>query len=143
MFIQKVNEADENDIASDDNLNNETFGIGYDCPAFPKIYETILEIAGSTLTAAKAITNLKYLTAINWFGGWHHAHQEEASGYCYVNDVVIAILFLLQSGFQKILYIDLDLHHGDGVENAFIHTSKVMTLSFHKYDVGFFPGKWF
>lgn len=140
FLLQKVSEQDPNDFCLNESIISEDFGIGYDCPAFPNIYETISHIAGSTLTAAKAIANAKCSIAINWFGGWHHSHQSEASGYCYVNDIVIAILYLLQKGFQKILYVDLDLHHGDAVENAFSHTSKVMTVSFHKYELGFFPG---
>ncbi|KAK2140531.1 hypothetical protein LSH36_1323g00026 [Paralvinella palmiformis] len=65
--------------------------------------------------------------------------RDEAAGFCYYNDVVIAIL-KLRERFNRVLYVDLDLHHGDGVENAFCVTQKVMTVSFHKYSTGFFPG---
>lgn len=77
--------------------------------------------------------------AINWSGGLHHARKHEASGFCYVNDIVLAILELLQR-HPRVLYIDIDIHHGDGVQEAFYLTDRVMTVSFHKYGDGFFPG---
>ncbi len=76
--------------------------------------------------------------AINWAGGLHHAKKAEASGFCYVNDIVLAILELLKY-HQRVLYVDVDIHHGDGVEEAFYTTDRVMTVSFHKYGE-FFPG---
>jgi len=80
--------------------------------------------------------------AINWYGGWHHAKRDEAAGFCYINDAVLAILKLRQK-YERVLYIDVDLHHGDGVEDAFCATSKVMAVSFHKAAPGFFPGTGF
>jgi histone deacetylase 8 len=65
--------------------------------------------------------------------------REEASGFCYVNDIVIAIIHLLNH-YKRVLYVDLDIHHGDGVQDAFYFSPAVFTLSFHKYCVGFFPG---
>jgi histone deacetylase 1/2 len=76
--------------------------------------------------------------AINWGGGLHHAKKSEASGFCYVNDINLAILELLRY-HQRVLYIDIDNHHGDGVEEAFFTTDRVMTVSFHKYGE-YFPG---
>jgi len=76
--------------------------------------------------------------AINWSGGLHHAKKYEASGFCYVNDIVVAILELLKY-HPRVLYIDIDIHHGDGVQEAFYLTDRVMTVSFHKYG-NFFPG---
>jgi len=75
---------------------------------------------------------------INWGGGLHHAKKSEASGFCYVNDIVLGILELLKY-HQRVLYIDIDVHHGDGVEEAFFTTDRVMTASFHKYGE-YFPG---
>ncbi|KHN19265.1 Histone deacetylase 6 [Glycine soja] len=75
--------------------------------------------------------------AINWAGGLHHAKKAEASGFCYVNDIVLGILELLK--VHTVLYIDIDVHHGDGVEEAFYTTDRVMTVSFHKFR-DFFPG---
>ena len=67
--------------------------------------------------------------AINWMGGLHHAKKSEASGFCYTNDIVLAILELLKY-HQRVLYVDIDIHHGDGVEEAFYTTDRVMTVSF-------------
>ena len=75
---------------------------------------------------------------INWAGGLHHAKKSEASGFCYINDCVLAILELLKH-HQRVLYIDIDIHHGDGVEEAFYTTNRVMTASFHKFGE-YFPG---
>ena len=77
--------------------------------------------------------------SISWMGGLHHAKAAEASGFCYVNDIVISIIELLKV-YKRVLYIDVDIHHGDGVEEAFYTTDRVMTLSFHKYGKDFFPG---
>ena len=76
--------------------------------------------------------------AINWAGGLHHAKKREASGFCYINDIVLAILEMLRS-VPRVLYIDIDCHHGDGVEEAFYTTDRVMTCSFHKFGE-YFPG---
>ncbi|XP_022752603.1 histone deacetylase 9-like [Durio zibethinus] len=77
--------------------------------------------------------------AINWTGGLHHAKKCEASGFCCINDLVLGILELLKY-HACVLYIDKDVHHGDGVEEAFYFTDRVMTVSFHKYGDIFFPG---
>ena len=63
-------------------------------------------------------------------GGYHHAKKQYASGFCYLNDIVISILRLLDV-YDRVLYIDIDVHHGDGVEEAFNYTNRVLTLSFH------------
>ncbi len=76
--------------------------------------------------------------AINWAGGLHHAKKSEASGFCYCNDIVLGILELLKY-HPRVVYIDIDIHHGDGVEEAFYTTNRVMTVSFHKYGE-YFPG---
>ncbi len=92
------------------------------------------------MDAARKLCNHESDIAINWSGGLHHAKKAEASGFCYVNDITLAILQLLRK-FQRVLYIDIDVHHGDGVEEAFWSTDRVMTLSIHKYDgMNFFPG---
>lgn len=75
---------------------------------------------------------------INWAGGLHHAKKQEASGFCYVNDCVLGILEFLKQ-YERVLYIDIDCHHGDGVEEAFYTTNRVMTASFHKFG-DYFPG---
>lgn len=141
-FVKQISEKLESQ--TDDDLNEEftsdEFGIGYDCPPLPRLYELMTQLAGSSICAADAIIANKCEIAINWFGGWHHSHRDEASGYCYTNDIVLSILHLLSHGFDKVLYVDLDLHHCDAVQNAFGHTNKVLTVSMHKHEVGFFPG---
>ena len=117
----------------------DEFGMEYDCPIVQNLKEMILWLAGGSLSAAKWLTGGYGTRAINWGGGWHHAQRDKASGFCYVNDIVIAI-HELRKKFDKVLYIDLDVHHGDGVENAFAFTKKVFTFSIHKYSPGFYPG---
>jgi histone deacetylase 1/2 len=75
---------------------------------------------------------------VNWAGGFHHGKKTEASGFCYINDIVLCILELLKI-YPRVLYLDIDVHHGDGVEEAFYHTNRVMTVSFHEFSEGFFP----
>jgi len=91
------------------------------------------------LLGAQLINEKKFDITINWAGGLHHAKSREASGFCYVNDCVLAILELLKV-HQRVLYIDIDMHHGDGVEEAFYTTNRVMTCSFHKFGDNYFPG---
>ena len=116
-----------------------SFGLGYDCTLFKHMYDYIKVVAGGTISAAELLVNKKSDISINLNGGWHHGHADEAAGFCYVNDIVIGILKLMTK-FKRILYIDLDIHHGDGVEEAFEYSKKVFTLSFHKFEDGFFPG---
>ncbi|KAJ1679710.1 Histone deacetylase 8 [Spiromyces aspiralis] len=117
----------------------EEFGLEQDCPLFDGIYEYVLTTAGGTLAAAECLLSGAADIAIHWEGGRHHAARDHASGFCYVNDVVLGI-HRLQRGFDRILYIDLDLHHGDGVQNAFLYSRSVFTLSFHYHSPGFYPG---
>lgn len=114
------------------------FNIKEDCPVFPGLYDYCRLTAGGTIYASHKINSGKYDVAINWSGGLHHAKRSEASGFCYVNDIVLGILELLKV-HPRVLYIDIDVHHGDGVEEAFYTTDRVMTVSFHKYG-DYFPG---
>ena len=113
---------------------------GSDCPLFEGLYDYCSMSAGGALDAARKLNSNQSDIAIAWGGGLHHAKKAEASGFCYINDIVIAILELLRH-HARVLYIDIDVHHGDGVEEAFFSTDRVMTVSFHKYDPQhFFPG---
>ena len=114
------------------------YNFGEDCPVFPCMYDYCKTYAAGSLLAADSIVAQHSDIAINWAGGLHHAKKCEASGFCYVNDCVLAILEMLKS-YNRVLYIDIDCHHGDGVEEAFLLTDRVMTVSFHKYG-SFFPG---
>lgn len=110
-----------------------------DCPVFEGLYDLSQISAGGSLAAAVKLNKQASNICINWSGGLHHAKKGEASGFCYVNDIVLAILELLKY-HKRVLYIDIDVHHGDGVEEAFYTTDRVMTVSFHKFDgKKFFP----
>ncbi|MCJ1281034.1 histone deacetylase [Xylographa opegraphella] len=134
-FLQRTT-PDNFSVTADDNR----FNIGDDCPIFDGLYTYASLYAGASLDAARKLTSHQSLIAINWSGGLHHAKKSEASGFCYINDIVLSILQLLRH-HPRVLYIDIDVHHGDGVEQAFWSTDRVMTLSFHKYcKETFFPG---
>jgi histone deacetylase 1/2 len=126
-----------------DNMENFTreqskYNVGDDCPVFDGLFEFCGISAGGTMEGAARLNRGKCDVAVNWAGGLHHAKKSEASGFCYVNDIVLGIIELLRYR-QRVLYIDIDVHHGDGVEEAFYTTDRVMTVSFHKYGE-YFPG---
>uniref|UniRef100_A0A3Q0RAM7 Histone deacetylase 2 n=1 Tax=Amphilophus citrinellus TaxID=61819 RepID=A0A3Q0RAM7_AMPCI len=114
------------------------FNVGEDCPVFDGLFEFCQLSAGGSAAGSVKLNRQQTDIAVNWAGGLHHAKKSEASGFCYVNDIVLAILELLKY-HQRVLYIDIDIHHGDGVEEAFYTTDRVMTASFHKYGE-YFPG---
>eukprot|EP01080_Neovahlkampfia_damariscottae_P005038 gene5038-8634_t len=109
---------------------------------FEGIFEYIKMISGATLTACRTLMNTDSNICINWEGGRHHAKKSKSSGFCYVNDIVLGILELLKK-YKKIMYIDIDVHHGDGVEEAFYSSPNVFTVSFHMHGPGIFPNSGF
>lgn len=115
------------------------FNIGDDCPIFDGMYAYSSIYLGATLDAGRKLMLGMSDVAINWLGGLHHAKKLEPSGFCYANDIVLAILEMLRV-YLRVMYIDIDLHHGDGVQEAFNMTDRVMTVSFHKFNGEFFPG---
>jgi len=128
---------------SPDNMKSMTeqllyFNIGEDCPVFEGLYDYCKMYTMGSVLGAHYLNEGLSDVSINWSGGLHHAKKHEASGFCYLNDCVLAILELL-TNYQRVLYIDIDVHHGDGVEEAFYITDRVLTCSFHKYG-DFFPG---
>lgn len=126
-------------LPDDDTPNQFNLG-GSDCPIFEGLFNYCSMYAGASIDAARKLCNGESDIAVNWSGGLHHAKKAEASGFCYVNDIVLAILQLLRR-HPRVLYIDIDVHHGDGVEEAFWSTDRVLTLSIHKFDGwNFFPG---
>ncbi|EMC99916.1 hypothetical protein BAUCODRAFT_54799, partial [Baudoinia panamericana UAMH 10762] len=114
------------------------YNVGDDCPVFDGLFEFCGISAGGSMEGAARLNRGKCDIAVNWAGGLHHAKKSEASGFCYVNDIVLGIIELLRF-HPRVLYIDIDVHHGDGVEEAFYTTDRVMTVSFHKYGE-YFPG---
>ena len=118
-------------------------GIGsQDCPIFKGLYEYAILAAGGTLTAAKMILSGETELAFNPSGGYHHAGPELAAGFCYINDVALACIILAEQA-KRVLYLDVDVHYGDGVANAFYDRSDVMTISFHESPKTLFPGTGF
>ncbi|OHS98646.1 Histone deacetylase 2 [Tritrichomonas foetus] len=130
-------------MATPENTNNqvglsEKFNVGEDSPVFDGLFEFCQISAGGSISAARELNSGRADIAINWAGGLHHAKKAEASGFCYVADCVLGILELLER-YDRVMYIDIDIHHGDGVEEAFYTIDRVLTVSFHKYG-DFFPG---
>ncbi|KAL7410946.1 hypothetical protein BDY24DRAFT_334343, partial [Mrakia frigida] len=133
-FLERVTPETVEELSG----NGTRFLTGEDCPAWEGLFEFCSISAGGSIDAARRLNSGAADTCINWSGGLHHAKKREASGFCYVNDIVLGILEFLRF-HARVLYIDIDVHHGDGVEEAFYSTDRVMTASFHKYG-DFFPG---
>ncbi|MHC4260143.1 MAG: acetoin utilization protein AcuC [Planctomycetota bacterium] len=118
-------------------------GIGTsDCPVFEGLYDYAVLAVGATLTATRLILSGSADVAFNPSGGYHHAGPERASGFCYINDVALACMVLAEAG-KKVLYLDVDVHHGDGVAYAFYDRSDVLTISLHQDPRTLFPGTGF
>lgn len=105
----------------------QRFNVGEDCPVFDGLYEFCQMYTSGSIAGAVHLNEDKSDIAINWAGGLHHAKKCEASGFCYINDCVLAILELLKK-HQRVLYIDIDIHHGDGVEEAFYTSNRYVLL---------------
>ncbi len=119
------------------------FGIGPgDNPAFKGLLDWSLLVAGASLQAASLVDSGEADIAFNIAGGLHHALPSRASGFCYINDAVVAIMSLLEKG-RRVVYIDIDAHHGDGVQEAFYRTDRVLTISIHETGAMLFPGTGF
>ncbi|KAM0932475.1 putative histone deacetylase [Dioscorea sansibarensis] len=132
-FLKRITPDKAQELAGlckDYNLNSG------DCPVIDGLYDYCTSYTGGSLSAAARLNQSSCDIAINWSGGLHHAKCSSASGFCYVNDIVLAIIELLKS-HQRVLYVDIDVHHGDGVEEAFYESDRVMTVSFHQR--GIFP----
>ena len=120
-----------------------SMGIGTsDCPVFDGLYDYAVLATGGTLVAANLLLSAGADVAFNPSGGFHHAHPERASGFCYINDVALACTVLAEQG-KRVLYVDVDVHHGDGVAYAFYDRCDVMTISFHEDPRILFPGTGF
>jgi acetoin utilization protein AcuC len=131
--------------ASDGHLREDAYYYGLgpgDNPIFPGLYDWSLWVTGATLQAVDFVADGNGEVAFNIAGGLHHALRSRASGFCYINDPVIGILKLLNRG-KRVAYIDIDAHHGDGVQNAFYQTDQVLTISLHETGYTLFPGTGF
>jgi acetoin utilization deacetylase AcuC-like enzyme len=114
------------------------FGLADDYQPQQSLFENMTRVASSSITAADLLI-AGHSRVANFAGGRHHAQPSQASGFCYVSDIVLAIM-RLQKHFPRVLYIDIDIHHGDAVQNAFLLEENVFTLSFHFLHQTFFPG---
>ncbi len=120
-----------------------SMGIGTpDCPVFDDMYDFSALACGATIKGAELILSGDADVAFNPSGGLHHSGPERASGFCYMNDVAIGCEVLAEKG-KRVLYLDIDAHHGDGVAYGFYDRSDVMTISFHQNPRTLFPGTGF
>ncbi len=121
----------------------EEYGLGPgDNPVFKGLFDGSLLVAGASLLAADLVESGEAEIAFNIAGGLHHARPSQASGFCYINDPVLAIKALVARG-RRVAYIDIDAHHGDGVQWAFYDTDRVLTISLHETGRFLFPGTGF
>ncbi|MDN5385301.1 MULTISPECIES: acetoin utilization protein AcuC [Streptomyces] len=134
-YIEAVKAASARPEAADG-----TYGLGtLDDPAFAGMHEAAALIAGQSVGAAEAVWHGEVLHAVNFAGGLHHAMPGSASGFCVYNDAALAIARLLELGAERVAYIDVDVHHGDGVQAAFWEDPRVLTISLHEHPRTLFP----
>ncbi len=114
-----------------------------DNPVFDQMHEISALVAGATVAAARAVWRGEALRAVNISGGLHHAMPARAAGFCVYNDPAVAIADLLAAGAEKVAYIDIDVHHGDGVQEIFANDPRVLTVSLHESPFSLFPGTGF
>ena len=131
--------------ASEGKWDTEALAMGIgteDCPIFEGLYDYAVLATGGTLAGARMLLSGDADIVFNPSGGYHHAGPEKAAGFCYINDVAIACAVLAEHG-KRVLYLDVDVHHGDGVAEAFYDRSDVLTMSFHQNPKTLFPGTGF
>ena len=110
-----------------------------DNPTFPAMHEASAAVAGGTMTAARAIASGAATRAVSVAGGMHHAMPAAAAGFCVYNDAAVAISWLLDNGYDRVAYVDIDVHHGDGVQTAFYEDPRVLTVSLHQHPATLWP----
>ncbi len=111
-----------------------------DNPVFTRMHEASSLVVGGSLAAARTIASGEADRAVNIAGGLHHAMRDHAAGFCVYNDCAVAISWLLDNGFDRIAYVDTDVHHGDGVQAAFYDDPRVLTVSVHQSPLTLWPG---
>ncbi|MGW1030201.1 acetoin utilization protein AcuC [Streptomyces sp. NPDC002577] len=135
-YIEAVKAA-----SADPESADGTYGLGtMDDPAFAGMHEVSALIAGQSVGAAEAVWHGDALHAVNFAGGLHHAMPGGAAGFCIYNDASLAIARLLELGAERVAYVDVDVHHGDGVQAAFWEDPRVLTISLHEHPRMLFPG---
>ena len=132
-FIEAVQRASRLDEAPVSPTYLKQFGLGPgDTPAFPHMYQAAALYAGGTIDAARLVLSGEYEAAFNVAGGLHHAHPNRASGFCTFSDLAMGIHTLLRGGCERVAYIDIDAHHGDGIQECFYDDGRVLTISLHQ-----------
>jgi acetoin utilization protein AcuC len=117
------------------------FGYGPgDNPIFDRMHEAGAAVVGGSVRAAEVVWNGEGEHAFNAAGGLHHAMPDRASGFCVYDDPAIAIAWLLAHGAERVAYVDVDVHHGDGPQFIFYDDPRVLTCSIHEFSPSFFPG---
>ena len=124
---------------SEYDMNRFNFSSHGDNPAYPGMFEAAALSTGGTLVAAEMVAQRQVDVAFNISGGLHHAASDHASGFCVFNDPALAVMYFLSKGW-KVAYVDIDAHHGDGVQNAFFDDPRVLTVSVHESGRFIFPG---
>ena len=120
------------------------YGLGSDDnPVFRDMHHAASHVVGATVEAARQVWSGESLHSANITGGLHHAMRDRASGFCIYNDVAVGIRWLLDNGCKKVAYVDVDVHHGDGVEKLFYDDPRVLTISLHETGQTLFPGTGF
>jgi acetoin utilization protein AcuC len=135
-FIEAVRQCSDAD-----SLGDQAHGLGTpDVPTFPDMHEVSSLITGATVEAARAVWAGEVAHAFNPAGGLHHAMPDAAAGFCVYNDVAVGIAALLEAGAERVAYVDIDVHHGDGVQAAFWNDPRVLTISIHEDPRTLYPG---
>jgi len=139
-YLDALRRAGTGDLSPDEAL---AAGLGTpDCPIFKDMYDYIALAAGASVTGARLILDGKADIVFNPSGGFHHAQPGNAAGFCFVNDIVLAALEFANAG-KRVLFLDIDVHHCDGVQDAFYDSRDVMTVSLHESGKTLFPGTGF
>lgn len=126
--------------SADPRQADQSYGVGtMDDPAFAGMHEASALIAGQSVGAAEAVWRGEATHAVNFAGGLHHAMPGSAAGFCIYNDASLAIARLLELGAERVAYVDVDVHHGDGVQAAFWADPRVLTVSMHEHPRTLFP----
>jgi len=137
-YINAVKKAGTENLTEDEGIE---YGIGTeDTPVFPNMHEASSYLVGGTLSAVDSVLQGKFNHALNLGGGLHHGFRRRASGFCIYNDGAIAIKYIREKYDLKVMYVDTDAHHGDGVQWAFYDDPHVCTLSIHETGRYLFPG---
>lgn len=135
-YVAAVKAASTDPSAADD-----AYGLGTeDDPAFVDMHDASARVVSGTVDSCRAVWEGEAEHAVNFTGGLHHAMRGKASGFCVYNDIAVGIQWLLDHGAERVAYVDVDVHHGDGVERIFWDDPKVLTISVHETGRALFPG---